>query len=190
MTIKTGEQMLASDVLNLAFFPKGMILMYDGTSWQNNITLKGWYKCDGNGGAAVNGLAIPNLQNKFIMGYSSGARTGGSNSRTLTANQIPSHTHGFTTSTKELVGEFNPGANFMTISATGIFSSWGNSSDERGGNSSGGRIKIDATHSHTGTTNNQDGKTNGTNVESFDNRPEFYALIYIIKVTDTGRDSF
>ncbi|MDR1452383.1 MAG: hypothetical protein LBJ25_00200 [Candidatus Margulisbacteria bacterium] len=45
MVIEKGQPMLAADMLNMVFFPKGIILMYDGTSWQDNVTLKGWYQC-------------------------------------------------------------------------------------------------------------------------------------------------
>jgi microcystin-dependent protein len=96
MTIATGQKMYADDLLNLLFFPRGAILMYDGTSWQDNVTLKGWYQCSKNpDGTAkiVDGYTVPDLQDKFIMGHSGGSRTGGNNSLELTANNLPSHGH-------------------------------------------------------------------------------------------------
>jgi microcystin-dependent protein len=90
MTIATGEKMYAEDILNLAFFPRGAILMYDGTSWTDNVTLKGWYQCKG---GTVNGLTIPDLRDKFIRGYNSGSRTGGNDSVELSEANLPSHSH-------------------------------------------------------------------------------------------------
>jgi hypothetical protein len=90
--------MLASDVLNLAFFPKGTILMYDGTSWTDNSTLKGWYKCEGQ---TVDGYGVlPNLKNSFVIGYdatNTPARTGGNNTIAKTIDiatvNLPAHSH-------------------------------------------------------------------------------------------------
>ncbi|MDR1452491.1 MAG: hypothetical protein LBJ25_00740 [Candidatus Margulisbacteria bacterium] len=96
MTIASGEKMYADDILNLLFFPKGAILMYDGTSWQDNVTLKGWYQCSKNSdGTAkiVNGYTVPDLQDKFIMGHSGGGRAGGNNSLELSISNLPTHGH-------------------------------------------------------------------------------------------------
>ncbi|MDR1453811.1 MAG: hypothetical protein LBJ25_07560 [Candidatus Margulisbacteria bacterium] len=100
MTIATGKPMLASDMLNLAFFPKGAILMYDGTSWQDNVTLKGWYKCEGQ---TVDGYGVlPDLKNRFIIGYdatNTPQRSKDNNSVTasgtgaLSAVNLPKHSH-------------------------------------------------------------------------------------------------
>jgi hypothetical protein len=116
MVIAKGQPMLAQDIIDLknslqgnintlsasvsamSFFPKGTILMYDGTSWTDNVTLKGWYKCEGQ---TVDGYGtLPNLKNRFVIGYdaSTPARTtGGSNTieKTIdiaTAN-LPAHSH-------------------------------------------------------------------------------------------------
>jgi hypothetical protein len=96
MTIAKGEPLLASDINNLTFFPKGTILMYDGAGWVNNETIPGWYKCDGTNGT-------PNLINKFIRGsavaYNGNALANGASGGidnqvvTLTANNMPSHSH-------------------------------------------------------------------------------------------------
>jgi hypothetical protein len=177
-------------MLNLVFFPKGMILMYNGANWQDNVTLKGWYQCKG---GTVNGLTIPDLRDKFVMGYN-GEREGGVNSQTLNSNNLPAHKHNFATSTtsKTLTGTFNPGTyktstGIGNATATGVFTYSLTGGEEQNGNSGGYGVMItmDATHTHSGTTDN-----NSTTATSFDNRPWFYALIYIIKVTDAGKDSF
>ena len=54
----------------------------------------GWWLCDGQNGT-------PDLRNRFIVGAGSNyvvGNTGGSDTVTLNANQIPSHTHGFSLS--------------------------------------------------------------------------------------------
>jgi hypothetical protein len=91
MTIARGEPLLASDILDLTFFPIGMILMMDG-SWQDGRG--GWYICDGRD--TPHGKT-PDLKDKFIRGGASAGGTGGSNSGsaniTLTDNQLPAHSH-------------------------------------------------------------------------------------------------
>jgi hypothetical protein len=292
MTIATGQPMLASDVLNLAFFPKGTILMYDGTSWTDNVTLKGWYKCEGQTVAGYG--TLPNLKNRFVIGYDAASTperskdnnsisspiniavtnlpghshsfkdeninltggthnhslknedisiTGGTHGHTFKNENITSgggaHTHSFTTSSKELKGNFAISSYYT--SATGIFSK-GSNTDVHNWNSSAGTFStssydLDASHSHSGTTNSEstDGHTHTVNLNgkatndntshshtlnlngkstndstshshtlnlngkstnttgsgtpiplSFDNRPSYYALIYIVKVTNAG----
>jgi hypothetical protein len=82
--------MLASDILNLTFFPKGAILMFNGANYlslDQNI----WKICDGKNGT-------PNLINKFLRGSTDSGATGGADNRsvTLTTAQLPSHSHGIT----------------------------------------------------------------------------------------------
>lgn len=74
--------------LNKAFFdivmPSGLICMWSGTTIPT-----GWLLCDGTNGT-------PDLRDRFIVGSGSGYNigdTGGSDSVTLTVNQIPAHSH-------------------------------------------------------------------------------------------------
>ncbi|MDR1452449.1 MAG: hypothetical protein LBJ25_00530 [Candidatus Margulisbacteria bacterium] len=90
MTIAKGQPMVADDILHLTFFPVGAILMYDGSGWTDNVTLKGWYACTAANAAA--GLT-PDLTNKFIMGAVTKGGGGGSNSLTLTTSNLPAHSH-------------------------------------------------------------------------------------------------
>lgn len=66
--------------------PTGAILLWHGTI----ATIpEGYALCDGNSGT-------PNLTNKFIMGAGgtyNPADTGGSATKTLSINEMPSHTH-------------------------------------------------------------------------------------------------
>lgn len=77
----TVEESLSNNNL-----PSGIIAMWSGAS--DNIPT-GWLLCDGTNNT-------PDLRNRFIVGagssYSIG-NTGGSDSVTLTTEQLPSHTH-------------------------------------------------------------------------------------------------
>lgn len=75
--------------------PLGTILMYNGTNWQNDVTIPGWYMCDGQNGT-------PDLRERFIAGCSYSAdRTipntpgnfGGDNSFRLKTDHLPAHAH-------------------------------------------------------------------------------------------------
>lgn len=72
-----------------AVIPSGLISMWSGAA--ANIP-EGWLLCDGSNGT-------PDLRGRFIVGaggdYAVGA-TGGSNTVTLSAEEMPSHTHKFT----------------------------------------------------------------------------------------------
>ncbi len=72
--------------------PQGMISMWSGT-----VPPAGWALCDGGGSPAR-----PDLRGRFIVGYDPGdadydaiGKAGGSKRHTLTALEMPSHTHGF-----------------------------------------------------------------------------------------------
>lgn len=95
------------------FLPKGAIIMWSG-SWNEIPT--GYKLCNGSG--TVNGVTIPDLRGKFIVGGDSSdsdfdvsGKTGGSKTHTLTVEEIPSHKHTITgeimqkdgTSTKKVV---------------------------------------------------------------------------------------
>ncbi|MDR1998292.1 MAG: hypothetical protein LBQ83_08230 [Candidatus Margulisbacteria bacterium] len=187
---------LSTSIASLSFFPKGTILMYDGTSWTDNVTLKGWYKCEGQ---TVEGYGtLPNLKNRFVIGYDSAntpQRSKDNNSIKLTSDNIPRHTHDAHT------GKFSIGDDdtdiatgndvTMVLGTTGSFSAerrytntnragWGSYSAKGAGYASADTVVLNATHSYFGKSNS-DG-----NPDAFDNRPSYYALIYIIKVTAAG----
>lgn len=79
--------------------PIGTILMFSGNDWVDNVTLPGWYACtvDAVSGAVKNidGILVPNLVDSFIRGGdpTNWGVTSGSNSITLTTDQMPNHTH-------------------------------------------------------------------------------------------------
>ena len=145
--------------------PAGVILL-----WSGSIASipSGWNLCDGTNGT-------PDLRNRFIVGagstYAVGA-TGGADSVTLDASQMPAHTHTFSGSTN------TTGAHTHTVAAGNsggadniITTGNARSNDTSYTTSSAG----DHSHTFSGTT----ASTGGGG--SHENRPPYYALAYIQK---------
>jgi len=87
------------------FLPKGAIIMWSG-SWDSESIPKGFVLCNGNNGQPVNGVTIPDLRGRFIVGgdgsdsdfntpgsVDSQGNPRGSKTHTLTINEMPSHQH-------------------------------------------------------------------------------------------------
>ena len=144
--------------------PLGAILMWSGTGSSTAVPT-GFTLCDGNGGTAVNGITIPDLRDKFIVGAN--AVTGSDSTYPgLSMNQtggsanavLPSHTHtqsGGTTDDdggSHVPGSPNSGSAKSNISNAGI--------------------------DNTGTLKT-DGSVSGTNA----NLPPFLALAFIIRTS-------
>ena len=144
--------------------PLGAILMWSGTGSSTAVPT-GFTLCDGNGGTAVNGITIPDLRDKFIVGAN--AVTGSDSTYPgLSMNQtcgsanavLPSHTHtqsGGTTDDdggSHVPGSPNSGSAMSNISNAGI--------------------------DNTGTLKT-DGSVSGTNA----NLPPFLALAFIIRTS-------
>lgn len=79
--IGDGSQLTGVATGPSSTFPVGGIVM-----WSGSTVPSGWALCDGSNGT-------PNLVNRFIMGAATAGATGGTNNKTLTTNEIPSHTH-------------------------------------------------------------------------------------------------
>jgi microcystin-dependent protein len=114
-----------------------------------------WALCDGTSGT-------PDLRGRFIVGaggaYAVGA-TGGAESVTLTTAQIPAHSHGLRVHNSTVADGVNPYALSKTVS-----SGWGASS-------------VNAEADNTTIVKNAGGGL------SHENRPPFYALCYIMRVS-------
>jgi hypothetical protein len=138
MTIATGQPLLASDINDLTFFPKGAILIFSSTAWSaTSAKFKTiWKVCDKtNHDADPNN--VPDLTNRFLRGGSnSDFTTGGgadSQSVTLTTTHLPSHNH-------EATGLSLGG---LSTSGLSIASNGAHTHTLSGGTSEGG------SHSHT-----------------------------------------
>ena len=152
--------------------PQGVIVMWSG---QTTAIPTGWALCDGTNGT-------PNLIDKFIMGASASneTTTGGANSRTLSTANIPNHTHSFS-GTTNTTGAHTHDVYIRRdqyLTGDGITGNDTNGTDEgiylpkiSGVTSSNG----DHSHTISGTT----GSTGSGS--SFDNRPAYMALAYIMK---------
>ncbi|MDR1323829.1 MAG: hypothetical protein LBK68_05250 [Candidatus Margulisbacteria bacterium] len=189
-TLQTDVSALQTAVGGLQkLLPAGTILMYDGTSWVDNSTLPGWYACT----AANKNLGLtPNLENHFVVGAGSQVSKGqDTGSNTLTAAMLPKHTHSIytdatkntaRTTSKTLTGSF-PG--LYRIVAANSYNGIVAETTEASGDADGWadhqpmhKINIDATHEHTGATNDTTGYQTDNNTS---NMPLCYAIIYIRK---------
>ncbi|MDR2428296.1 MAG: hypothetical protein LBD62_00640 [Candidatus Margulisbacteria bacterium] len=100
--VKSGERLVATDITDLTFFPKGTILAFNGEAWSKTRaefkTL--WKICDGTNGT-------PNLVGKFLRGGTNSGEVnnpnlaaygGGADSQgiTLQTKHMPKHEHTFT----------------------------------------------------------------------------------------------
>ena len=174
--------------------PSGGIIMWSG---QTSSIPTGWYLCDGNNGT-------PNLTDKFVMGAgtSNETTTGGANSRTLAVANMPSHTHSFSattnsegshthTGTTSTIGDHIHGS--VARPYPGDAGRAGNASSGapglHGANLLGNSTGAAGSHNHTFTTASGGAHTHtvsgttGSNGSgsSFDNRPAYMALAYIMK---------
>lgn len=186
--------------------PRGTVVMWYG---RPSKIPSGWSICDGSNGT-------PDLRNKFIMGAGASVEigaTGGRNTVTTETNVSGGHTHtgtvdpagehnhdGFTASHALTVAEM-PSHSHDLSNVIGVQSAGGRALHEKfennsriitqTGNVGGGAghrhiISTSNTHVHTLTTI---GAGEHSHVFSFDNRPEFAALYYIMKIVG-GPDPF
>lgn len=157
--------------------PLGTICMFSGTFGgdDNRFPIPlgttepntNWCICDG---VTTNGLTVPDLRNRFIIGsgstYTTG-NTGGASSQTvsvsgsvgnttLSVNQMPSHTH------TSLTSMYDSGAGYAVTGSS--LESGTNTFNNNTGGSSG------HSHSFTGTS---------TSVSTL---PPYYALAFIIMI--------
>ena len=145
--------------------PSGIIAMWSGAS---NAIPSGWFLCDGNNNT-------PDLRNRFIVGagstYSVG-NTGGSDSVTLTTNQMPSHRHG---------NNFSISMSGLTLQAQRVSSavhSYGVAVEK--GPFDGSWTNVENTRiSGSGSLSGSISNTGGG--QSHENRPPYYALCFIMK---------
>jgi len=161
-TLKTTTVIATSVNANqgLGIVPKYGIIPYGGPTTAGTYfdatgkgigTLSGWALCNGNNGT-------PNLQDRFIVGAGSSyivGATGGANTVTLTANEMPVHSHDMT-GYRDYNGSGSDGRGFGYTGGTS-YQVNGVSPDNRLTLSSGGG-------------------------SAHENRPPYYALTYIMRI--------
>lgn len=160
-------------------FTSGMIMMWSGTI----ATIPtGWVLCNGSN-------STPDLRNKFVIGAHSDtagvAYTTITGSNTTTGGTkdaiVVSHTHTGTTNSTSLTGAVTGVSETFGLygSASGVFSKQTGYSIQGTPASidvsEAGQLSIDASHTHTFTTDSAG--SSGTNA----NLPPYYALAFIMK---------
>ena len=166
--------------------PKGVIVMWSGTK---ETIPTGWGLCDGTNGT-------PNLIDRFVFGAVNAGATGGNNNLTLTAVNIPSHTHTTGSHTHTFSGTTGSTAHGHGIATTSGGLNQPSGAMPLSGVTSASTtntykllnsvIPTDSgshTHSFSGTTAGASGTTGSTGSgTAIDNRPAYYALAFIMKL--------
>jgi len=157
------------------FAPNRSIVMWSGDP---QALPYGWRLCDGTNEA-------PDLRDRFILGVKNGqdpGETGGSDIIKLSKGNLPEHYHTFTTNKG---GSHTHDYNDHWMDKYGAyFSVWTTSTMAWPGDA----IELDTTtkegdHKHYSTTN-----VGGGN-DTFDNRPPYYRLAFIITMSDNAKPS-
>ena len=147
----------------LSLIPSGTIVMWSGSLAE---IPDGWALCDGTNGT-------PDLTDRFILSVSASedpGETGGSHTKTLSVSNLPSHTHSFTTD--------SAGAHSHSLYISDMAPEHPTGAKmEASGDDYGGHIGSAGAHTHSGTT---DATGNGS---SFDIRPKYYKLAFIMKLS-------
>ena len=181
-TIEFGK--LGSTVSN-AFVPVGGIIMWNGTIAEAEA-LTNWRICDGDN-------STPDLRDKFVMGVGSSVNTstatkgetGGANSYTLALNQMPEHSH-----------DVSDSGHTHTITDPGHAHTWSRQDAQidasyrpwPANNNDCVESVVNTSNESTGITGTNNGNANiseslkGGNT-AIDNRPDYFALCYIMRVS-------
>ena len=143
----------------------------------------GWTLCNG---VTSNGITPPNLSGRFVVGIGSNGTTsysqsitGGQDAVTLTANQMPQHSHTYSGTTN------------ITGNHTHLYANNYRAQSNKGGSGGGSSTKtnsvLDGTWDYTRGNGNHSHSFNGTtslngSSTAHENRPAYYAIAYIMRV--------
>jgi microcystin-dependent protein len=162
-----------------ALVPSGAVIMWAGSK---DAIPKGWVLCDGNNGS-------PDLRSRFIVGYDNRTTDPGGNywdagyqrvgykggeiQKTLSVNEMPSHSHTGTTDNSGAHTHYWRGYRDKCVCAgqSSVRSREQINSDPKDAVTSN-----DGAHQHNLNVNNTGGG------QSFDKRAPFYTLIFIYKL--------
>lgn len=174
--------------------PSGTIVMWYGAGM--NVPA-GWKICDGTNGT-------PNLINKFPYGVAEGGAmtTGGNNNQTLITANLPSHAHGAGSLSTAGAGSHSHTGTTNTDGAhTHQFKGWWHTNTTDGSEeaisnyyvssdpATSGSMISSGSHSHYFSTSSEPNHThtisgstgNVGSGTSFDNRPEYATVLFIMK---------
>lgn len=163
-------------------FPIGSVLPFYGT-WVDNITMVGWYKCNGANGT-------PNMINSFSYGSSTTGWHGGTNTKTNISHyhggisNRTAHNHGGTTGTSNPSTHshsFLPwvyatgGAYGLGLSQINSYSSNYTLYNSEGGHTHSGTMTSSGGHGHTTNSSGSSGSNK--------NMPKYKKCIPIMRVS-------
>ena len=168
----------ATEFIGYGATPIGGIIM-----WSGSTVPDGWTLCNG---VTNNGITPPNLSGRFVVGIGSNGKTlyshsntGGQDAVTLTANQMPQHSHTYS-------GRTNTTGNHTHVYANN-YRAQSNSGGSGGGRSTKTNSALAGTWDNTRTEGNHNHSFNGTtslkgSSTAHENRPAYYAIAYIMRV--------
>ena len=149
-------------------FPSGGIILWSGSTAS---IPSGWVLCDGSN-------STPDLRDRFVVGAGSSYAvnaTGGASSVTLSASEIPSHSHSASSSTTINDSGHSHSISGLLPTETGA----GGTTSTASQGTSVTASTNSATTGITASTSTSIGNTGGGG--SHENRPPYYALAYIMK---------
>lgn len=173
----------SSTISGFGTIPLGGIIMWSGSV---DSIPSGWILCNGQ---SSNGRTSPDLRGRFIIGAGAGAsgltsrnvgETGGTETQSLTVNQMPAHNHNVSGTTSE---NGNHQHSYLDIyySECCPNNGWMGSGKTDWDNGPQGTWRTtEFAGSHTHTFNVTSGTTGSG--EAFSKLPPFYALAFIMRV--------
>jgi hypothetical protein len=94
MTIARGEQMKATDITDLTFFPKGTILTFSSGAWSaTSAAFKTIWKICNTANHQADPNVVPDLTNRFLRGGTASDPPTGNGKMTLSVQHLPTHSH-------------------------------------------------------------------------------------------------
>jgi hypothetical protein len=180
------------EATNFLTLPIGSIIQFD-SSWIDNNTIPGWYKCDGSNGTV-------DLRNRFVRGSTTAGSTGGTNDAPLIEHthtssvsaESAAHTHTLNTPSSSDNLNHQHGINAIGGSPTPQNGSGPVGSYAQGGGNAYVSTAYSWNHTHTlsGDSLSDNSATHthsisiaNTGLASGSNMPAFYTLIFIQRIS-------